>query len=147
MCPKKLDHYSLKNTGKTNLNPSDFNLCPAWKYDEYSDLFYPIRGEKDLPELPRDLIIRAVFTAPSGDQFDGYIVSVDRIFSMGLFLDQRIYHVNRNLPALSREQVKDFLSNAGGKSTFSDDSMFPLNFETRWEGDTFVNFFGVFNLP
>lgn len=136
----------METNGKGNLSPSDFDLCPAWKYDEDSDLFYPVSGEKDLPEMARDLIIRAVFTTPSGDRFDGYIGGVERVFSMALFLGDRFYHVNRNMPGPSREQIDEFLSNKGGASTLTFDSMFPLRFETRWENETFANFSGVFEM-
>ena len=136
----------METNGKGNLSPSDFDSCPVWKYDEGSDLFYPVSGEKDLPELTRDLIIRAVFTTPGGDRFEGYIVGVERVFSMALFLGGRVYHVNRNMPGPSREQIDEFLSNKGGASTLTFDSMFPLRFETSWESETFANFSGVFEM-
>lgn len=130
--------------GKNNLAPADFDLCPAWKYDEDSDLFYPVRREEDLPELARDLSIRAQFVAPTGDRFDGYIVGVERVFSLGLFFDGRVYHVNKNMPGASKEQVDELLLRMGKSLDF--ESMFPLSFETRWETEVFSNFSGVFGM-
>jgi hypothetical protein len=134
----------LEINGKNNLTPTDFDLCPAWKYDEGSDLFYPVSREEDLPELARDLSIRAQFTAPTGDRFDGYIVGVERVFSLGLFFDGRVYHVNKNMPGASKGQVDELLLRMGKSLDF--ESMFPLSFETRWENEVFSNFSGVFGI-
>ena len=136
----------MKDKGKNNLIPSDFHSCPVWKYDEDSDLFYPVGGESDLPDLARDLKIRAVFMAPTGEVLEGYVVGVDRIFSMGLFLGDRVYHLNKNLRGPSRDQVEEYLAKKFPKSNLTYDGMFPLHFETRWDSVGFVNFSGVFDM-
>lgn len=136
----------MESNGKNYLIPSDFDSCPAWKYDEDSDLFYPVRREEDLPELTRDLSVRAVFTAPTGETLDGYVVGIDRIFSMGLFEGNRIYHVNKHLPGPSREQIKEYLATKNTTSHLTFESMFPLQFKTDWEDETFINFSGIFDI-
>lgn len=130
--------------GKNNLTPTDFDLCPAWKYDEDSDLFYLVRREEDLPELVRDLSIRTQFAAPTGDSFEGYIVGLEKVFSLGLFFDRGVYHVNKKMPGASKKQVDELLLRMGKSLDF--ESMFPLNFETRWETEVFSNFSVVFNM-
>ena len=136
----------METEAKNDIGPRDFSACAAWRYEEGSDLYYPVRGEDDLPESLRDLSIRAVFTTPSGEQLEGYVVGTERIFSIGLFLGDRTYHINKNLPGLSKEQVDEYLSQRGGTSDLQYESMFPLQFQSRWGGDTFVDFSGVFEM-
>ncbi|WP_131721610.1 hypothetical protein [Xanthomonas sp. NCPPB 1128] len=130
--------------GKINLSPADFDFCPAWRYDEDSDLFFPVRCEQELPELARDLSIRAQFIGPTGEQFEGYIVGVDRVFSIGLFCDGCVFYVNKNMPGASKEQIDNFLLMMGRSLDFY--SMFPLSFETRWGNEIFSNFSGIFSM-
>ncbi|WP_227815307.1 hypothetical protein [Nitrogeniibacter aestuarii] len=136
----------MEAKAKNNIVPGDFSACAAWRYEEDSDLYYPVRGEDDISESLRDLSIRAVFTTPSGEKLDGYVVGTERIFSIGLFWGERTYHINKNLSGLSKEQVDEYLSQRGGASDLQYESMFPLHFQSRWGDDTFVDFSGVFEM-
>lgn len=92
--------------------PSDFFACPIWRNEDGSDLFYPVLSPDDLPESERDLMIRAVFTTPGGKTFDGYVVGISRVFSIGLFGDDRFYHANQNLRAESEQYMREFIPTA-----------------------------------
>lgn len=133
-----------------NINPVKilsrdcFLLCPAWRYDEDSDFYYPVMGVDDLPEMIRDLRIMAKFKAPAGHVFDGYISGVDRIFSIGLFFEERVYYVNKNIASASRMQVNELLSKLGIQLDFED--IFPLHYETCWGGCNFSDFSGNFDM-
>lgn len=132
----------MENSNREYLTSPDFEFCPVWKYDEDSELFHPVRGGNDLPERTRDLFIGATFMTASGMRFEGYVVGVERIFSIGLFFNDCVYHLNKNIPDISRDQVKKLFTDmgVGGDSSFN--SIFPINYETKWGGEVFVNFSG-----
>ena len=136
----------MKTSGKISLVPPDFYNCPVWKYDEESDLYYPVFGIDDVPDLARDLRIRAVFTTPDGQTLDGYIVGIESIFSMALFFGDRIYNVNKNMLGPSRVRIYEYLRDRDTSEKMTFESMFPLKFETRWESEDFRNFSGVFEM-
>lgn len=133
-------------SAKKLLQPSDFDECPVWSYDEDGDNYYPVRVEGDLPEQSRDLRILAEFVTPSGRKLRGYVGGVERVFAIGLFGEGRIFHVNKNLREPSKDQVQEFLAETGLASILAFESMFPMRFETQWENDTFANFSGVFDM-
>ncbi|MDN8618029.1 hypothetical protein [Variovorax ginsengisoli] len=132
---------------KDYLTPSDFMEFPLWRYDEDADGYFPVRGEADLPGRVRDLSLRAEFTTPAGNVFEGYIVGVENVFSIGLFGNERIYHFNKNLSDLSREQAEEFLAASGLSGKLHYEAMFPLRYETKWGSPLFNDFSGVFEMP
>lgn len=132
---------------KDLLTPSDFKDYPIWRYDEDADGYFPVVGEEDLPERVRDLRLRADFTAPTGKIIMGYIVGVEDVFSIGLFSNERIYHFNKNLCDLSREQAEEFIVENGLSSELSYKTMFPLRYEAKWGNSIFNDFSGVFEMP
>ncbi|WP_430444406.1 hypothetical protein [Sphingorhabdus contaminans] len=95
-------------TPKYIKTPSDFFECPIWRYDYDDDLYYPVLETDDLPESEQDLTIRAIFTTPSGKKIDGYVVGISRVFSIGLFGEDRFFYVNKNLGPESREWMNEF---------------------------------------
>ena len=134
----------MENDFKVTLQPSDFVVCPVWRYDEDANAYLAVRDENDLPEQTRDLRIHTEFVTPSGEKIKGYIVGVDKVFSIGLFFGAQTYHANKNLYELSKGQIDEFLQASALASNFTFESLFPLNFETRWESETFKNFSGAF---
>ena len=132
---------------KDVLTPPDFKDCPVWRYDEDADGYFPVWGEDDLPERVRDLSLQADFTTPAGKALTGYIVGVENVFSIGLFFNERVYHFNKNLCDLSREQAEEFLTESGLAGELSYETLFPLRYETKWGGTTFNDFTGVFEMP
>jgi len=79
--------------------------------------------------------------------FEGYVVGVENVFSIGLFGNERIYHLNKNLPDLSQEQAEEFFVESGLTSQLSYEALFPLRYETKWGGPMFNDFSGVFEMP
>lgn len=142
----RLKESSLENRTRNYLRLADFQIFPVWKYDEDSELFHPVVEMNDLPERTRDLFISAELVTASGLRFDGYVVGVERIFSIGLFYKNSIYHLNKNLPDISREQIRDLFSNIGSDEDLEFSSLFPINFTTKWGGEVFVDFSGSINI-
>ena len=132
-------------TPKDMKTAADFFACPIWRYDEEDDLYYPVMEESDIPESERDLSIRAVFVTPSGKKIDGYVVGISRVFSIGLFGENRLYHANKNLAPESREWMNEFISDHSELGANSWQDLFPLQY-TQINGDGYRDFSGKFDL-
>jgi hypothetical protein len=132
---------------KQLLTPKDFAECPVWRYDEDQEGYFEVRGEEDLSGDVGDLEILATFTTPTGLQLTGEIIGVRDIFAIGLFVNDEIVLINRNMQSRSREQVAKFLTLSGLSDKLSFETLFPLRFKTRWGDETFVDFEGVFTKP
>lgn len=129
------------------LTPADFEDCPVWGYEEDADGYFVVRGLDDLPQRLRDLSILAQFTTPSGIQIRGEISGVDRVFAIGLFANDQVFFINKNLIKESREQGEAFLQASGLSGRLSYETLFPLRYETRWGSEVFNDFSGVFEMP
>lgn len=126
--------------------PADFSACPVWRYDDEDDLYHPVLTADELPESERLLSIRARFTAANGKSFDGYVVGIERVFSIGLFGGGRVFHVNKNLPDLSEKQLRAFLQTQPGMEESPIGSLSPLGFTTTIGRGPFIDFSGSFDL-
>lgn len=129
------------------LKSSDFDECPVWRLDKDADTHFPVRSLNDIPELVRDLRILAEFTAPNGQKMLGRVGGIDRIFAIGLFVGDNTFIINKNMPKDAREQAEAFLQASGLSNRLSYETLFPLRYETRWGGEVFNDFSGVFEMP
>lgn len=129
------------------LIPADFKDCPVWRYDEDAEGYFAVRSLDDLPERVRDLSILAQFTTPGGIQFLGEVGGVDRVFAIGLFANEQVFFLNKNLKKEAREQAEAFLQASGLSGQLSYEALFPLRYVTRWGGDVFNDFSGTFEMP
>ena len=124
----------------------DFETCPVWRYDEDDDLHFPVVQGKDLPDSERDVSIFVDCKTKSGHKFNGYIVGIGKIFSMGLFCADKTFYVNRNLLDLSFEQMRGFLECAGLSNLLTVENLFPLEYTTKINRDEFIDFSGQFEM-
>jgi hypothetical protein len=124
--------------------PADFRACPIWRYDQDDELYHPVVAGKDLPESERDVSIYARFQTPAGFEFDGYVVGIERVFSIGLFAGDQVFQCNKNLKDLSLEQVRRFLAATGRIG--SSETFFPLRYTTSINGSSYRDFSGQFHL-
>jgi hypothetical protein len=126
--------------------PTDFFACPIWRYDEDDDVYYPVLEEKEIPEFEHDLRIRAVFTTPSGQKLDGYVVGISRVFSMGLFGREQVFNVNKNLKQLSEENMRALMADRPELGLKAVSDIFPLKYVTQIQRPGYRDFSGVFDL-
>lgn len=133
---------------KELLVPTDFSVCPVWRYDEDSEGYFEVRNSDDLEKASStaDLLIHTEFITPGGHRLMGHVTGVQQIYVIGLFANDEIILVNRNMRDRSREQSMRFIASSGLADQLSLENMFPLSFETRWGGEFFKNFLGVFTL-
>lgn len=133
-----------------SLTPKDFNDYSVWYYEENRDIYYPITSPDEIPDYadPRDLRIKAVFYTQSGVRLQGYIVmplEVDKVFSIGIFVDDKIFFFNHNLPDLSKEQLERMCKLINSDKLTSRDDVFPVRFETHFNFEGYNNFWGLFD--
>ena len=76
----------------------------------------------------------------------GEIGGVNSIFAIGLFQNECVFFLNKNLPAESHKQVENFIKTSRLTDQLSYETFFPLKFETRWGGYIFNDFSGTFEM-
>lgn len=126
--------------------PSDFFACPVWRYDDEDDLYHPVFDTDELPESEHNLSFRAVFTTPSGNKIDGYVVGISRVFSIGLFGEDHFFHANKNLGPESREWMNEFIAARSDSDLRSLEDLFPLRYATQINRIGYRDFSGTFDL-
>jgi hypothetical protein len=136
----------LVTNGIKIVEARDFKIFPVWRYDEDDDLYFPVLEGRDLPDSERDISILVDCTAKSGHQFNGYIVGIRKVFSMGLFCAEKTFYVNKNLSDLSFKQMQEFLECTGLSDDLNIDDLFPLKFTTKINRDEFIDFSGTFEM-
>ena len=134
---------------KQLLTPQDFAQCPIWRYDADAEGYFEVRNLDDagLATDTFDLQILAGFTANNGQRFQGKLVGVKDIYSVGLFVGNEIIGINKNMLQDSKEQAARFLKLSGLEAGMTVDDLFPLRYESQWGDDTFIDFAGVFEKP
>lgn len=143
-----MKQVAMSKTMKELLTPADFASCPVWRYFPDSEAYSEVRALEDLEyaEGTADLQILAQFTTPDGRQLMGQVVGVQNIFAIGLFVNNEILLINRNMRQDSRKQVDKYLALSGLAGELSYETLFPLRFESRWGNATFNDFSGVFEM-
>ncbi|MCP1626337.1 hypothetical protein [Pseudomonas nitroreducens] len=134
------------NLAKDFLGRMEYEEHPIWRYDDSDELNYPVLTTDDLGDSIFDLSFKAKFSTPTGRSLDGYIVGFGDIFSIGLFANDKVFFVNKNLASLSKEQLHSFLSELGWAQTMSIEDIFPLSYSTGIYRAPFIDFEGVFDM-
>jgi hypothetical protein len=135
--------YSLANK-EDFLSRDHFERCPTWRFNEDSEGYYPVSVPEELPENIRDLRTFVRFLTVGGDCYDGYIVGAGKVFSVGIFFGENIFHFNKNMPsAMNQESLNNLLS----ATAYTNDAFFPVRYETRmnWQDSGYDNFYGDFD--
>jgi len=138
----------MPTTMKELLTPADFANCPVWRYDEDLEGYFEVRGPDDLDLVAStsDLQIMAEFTTPTGQRLMGKVVGVNDIYAIGLFVHDEVVGINKNMREDSRKQVTKFLALSGLADRLSLETLFPLQYRSRWGNDYFIDFSGVFEM-
>lgn len=130
--------------GKTYLILEDLDQHSIWKFSDVDDLAYPVMSADDFPEDDFDLRIRAEFLTKSGIKLRGYIVGVQDIFSIRVYIDDQTFSFNKNLPEYFIEDLNKLNKILGKSLTLSDFS--PLKYTTDIDLKGFKNIEGEFDL-
>ncbi|MFJ3049997.1 hypothetical protein [Pseudomonas nitroreducens] len=134
------------NLAKDFLGRMEYEEHPIWRYDDSDELNYPVLTTDDLGDSIFDLSFKAKFSTPAGRSFDGYIVGFGDIFSIGLFANDKVFFVNKNMATRSKEQLHSFLSELDWAQSVSVEDIFPLSYFTAINRAPFIDFGGVFDM-
>lgn len=130
--------------GREYLTLKDLKSHSIWKCSRSDDLMYPVTSAEEFPEDSFDLSIRAIFTTPEGIEFLGYLVGIKNIYSIAIYVGDRIFCFNRNLPQdypKKLDQLGEALDKNLSISNFS-----PLKYKTDIDLAGFRNIEGEFDL-
>lgn len=135
----------IKN-GKEYLTEKDFIEHSIWIMHQSDDLYYPVLGPDDLPHDMRldDLRIRAIFTTKNEKIFNGYLVGLKNIFSIGIFLANRKFYFNKNLLDECIKSIEEI--NLNLPAPIRKEDFFPLRYQTNIDIEAFKNIEGEFNI-
>lgn len=138
----------MTNDGVNSLQENHFDEFQIWYFNEDNDLYYPASFPDQIPEYlnPRDLRIKAIFETPSAISFKGYIVGIERIFSIGIFLHQKKFQFNSNLIDLSLNEMNQLIQEMSCNRLKNKRDVFPVKFKTCFEFKNYNNFSGEFKL-
>lgn len=136
----------MSSNAKESPGEADYQEYSMWKYDEESELFYPVLSLEDFPEAESDLSIYTRFTLPNGKNVEGYTVGVERVFSMGLFGSESTFFINKNMPDISIEQIKGFLVEQPFLEIEKASDIFPLKYQTLINVEGFFDVTGTFDM-
>lgn len=135
----------IKNGIKLPLE-EHYNTFPMWRYNDENNLYYPIISPDEFPEDSRDLSIKTTFISPIGIIFHGYIVGVKNIFSIGVFINNKTFHFNKNVPELSLEQFNDFIKELNLNKEIIISDIFPLQYKTEINLANYKDISGTFDV-
>lgn len=130
--------------GRPYLTLDDLKKFSIWRFSDVDDLIYPVTSHEDIPENSFDLKIRAKFFTQSGTELLGYIVGIENIYTVTLYVEDKIINFNRNLPQEFHRDLDRLNEELGVDLTMSDFS--PLKYITDIDLDGFRNVEGEFDL-
>ncbi|QZI68008.1 hypothetical protein K5F93_16300 [Pseudomonas protegens] len=136
----------MSSNAKECPGAADYQEYSMWKYDGESDLYYPVLSPKELPDEESCLTIHSSFTLPNGKEIEGYIVGVERVFSMGFFGKDNVFFINKNMPGASIEQIESLLAIQPSLEVKRAFDIFPLMYRTLIDLEGFSNVTGTFDI-
>lgn len=113
---------------RTYLTLNDIEQHSIWKFNDNDDLYYPVISETDLKCDAHDLSIRTTFTTPYGLKLLGCTSGVENIFSIAIYLKEKIFYFNKNFPSDYTETLKKMSAILGKNLTIENFS--PLKYIT-----------------
>lgn len=117
----------LNNIHESELTPETFARFSIWTWDDEQEGYHPVSGTGSLPSDYPTFFIRAKFTASCGRRLAGYLIGRDSFWGFGLFIGEKEYLVNFNLPNLARPVLSSLSDEVKG-------DVFPLSYIAELPG-------------
>lgn len=115
----------LDDKWKQSITLADLHDFPVWTWDDEEDGYVPVDDVGLDLEQYYTLFVRVTFR--TGDRhFDGYVVYSGTVYAFSLFVGNRKFVFNVNLPELIKSDLPHFYRAAGGQEF----SLFPLHYES-----------------
>jgi len=115
----------LDNPKRKTLSETDFEEYPVWVWDDEMEGHQPISEPEPTPEDYGTLFIKARLEV-EGHQFNGYLVGGLTFYAFGLFIDDRLFVMNLNLPDLIEKDMAEIYRLLKCKPF----KLFPLHYES-----------------
>lgn len=146
MIMEKSKEFNL-NTKKMFLTLSDLDKCSLWWMDSHDDTYHEAFKLKNLPDevRPQDLIIRANFTSPKNIKLKGYIIGYKNIFAVAIFIKNKKYIFNKNLPELCLKYFYEISQLFSSEVLNKPEDLFPVHYESDSEDEDLIVLSGKFN--
>lgn len=136
---------NTNNYGTRLISENNMDTHPLWRYDDETDLYYPIFSIDEFPEYSRSLFIRAKFFSPNGIILKGYLVGAINIYCIRLFFHGKTFVFNKNLPDFCLKDFNKLIELLpSGKNTKITD-IFPVKYETTIDLEGYQNITGEFD--
>ena len=117
----------LSNIHDSELSLAAFERFPIWTWDDEQEGYHPVSGSGALPVEFPTLFIRASFTTPSGRRLVGYLMGLESFFGFGLFIGEKDYLINLNLPDLAAPVLRSLALELG-------ENILPLRYRAEFAG-------------
>ena len=126
------------------LTQDDLKNSSLWWMDSHDDSVHEAKKPESLPDevRPQDLIIRAKFVAPCKKKFEGYLIGCQNIFAIGIFIKDKEFLFNKNLPDLSHKYFQEFARLCDLEKP---EDMFPIHYESDLDYENAAVFSGKFD--
>ena len=87
----------------------DLDDCSLWYRNSHDDTCHKVLDINNLPEeiRPQDLIVRAKFATPKNKIFLGYLIGIKNIYAIAIFVNDKKYIFNKNLPQICMEHFDE----------------------------------------
>jgi hypothetical protein len=96
----------LDNPKRKALSQADFDQYPFWVWDDENENHQPISEAEPSPEDYGTLFIKARFEA-NGHSFEGYLIGGSTFYAFGLFVADREFVMNLNLPDMMEKSLAE----------------------------------------
>lgn len=127
------------------LGEDNFKVCSIWKFQDETDLYYPIFSSKDFSEHDDEILIGAKFYSPMGMTFNGYLMDGAHVYCIGLFFKGNEFIFNKNLTSRCLKRFKELRELLPSSKTILIPDIFPLKYETVINLEGYKNITGEFD--
>jgi hypothetical protein len=114
------------NIQRTILTLQDFEQYPIWVWNDSNDAMCPLSERNVVPPEYQPAFVFGRFRTASGHELNGYLIGGDSFFAFGLFVGEKKFVINLNLPNLINKNVVTI------RSLLADPSfeLFPVSYES-----------------
>lgn len=130
---------------KSEIELTDLQRCPVWRYDNETELFEPLNDIDCQIGSIDELHFYAKFTTLTGHQFEGSVTGKGET-AIGIFANGRWYSLNKEWKKASLDQLSSLIRDCNLSDIDNPLKMLPINFQTTIMKEPFVDWAGEFSL-
>lgn len=97
----------LSDPKRKSLSLKDLERFPVWVWDDENENLLPLSEENPSIYEYGTLFIKAKFKTISEYTFDGYLIGTSAFYAFGLFVENREFIMNLNLPEFIKKNMEE----------------------------------------